>query len=87
MKGKPILYYKELGEPSHATALDYLINKYNWDNNKFEIKPQQLSLFDNIQPNEERWNEVKDKWEVSYTKKDWDSMTEEEREHIIKNCL
>ena len=30
-KGKPILYYKELGEPSHATALDYLINKYNWD--------------------------------------------------------
>lgn len=28
LKGKPILYYKELGEPSHATALDYLINKY-----------------------------------------------------------
>jgi len=31
LKDKPILYYKELGEPSHATALDYLINKYNWD--------------------------------------------------------
>jgi hypothetical protein len=30
LKGKPILYYKELGEPSHATALDYLINKYDW---------------------------------------------------------
>lgn len=30
LKGKQILYYKELGEPSHATALDYLINKYNW---------------------------------------------------------
>ena len=30
LKGKPIIYYKELGEPSHATALDYLINKYNW---------------------------------------------------------
>lgn len=30
-KGKTILYYKELGEPSHATALDYLINKYNWN--------------------------------------------------------
>ena len=28
-KGKTILYYKELGEPSHATALDYLINNYN----------------------------------------------------------
>jgi hypothetical protein len=32
LKGKPIVYYKELGEPSHATALDYLINKYNWNN-------------------------------------------------------
>jgi hypothetical protein len=29
LKGKPIVYYKELGEPSHATALDYLINKYD----------------------------------------------------------
>lgn len=32
MKGKEILYYKDLQEPSHATALDYLINKYNWEN-------------------------------------------------------
>lgn len=30
LKNKPIIYYKELGEPSHATALDYLINKYNF---------------------------------------------------------
>ena len=30
LKGKPIIYYKELGEPSHATALNYLINKYDW---------------------------------------------------------
>ena len=29
LKGKDIIYYKELGEPSHATALDYLIN--NWE--------------------------------------------------------
>ena len=29
-KGKPILYYVELGQPSHATALDYLINEYDW---------------------------------------------------------
>lgn len=33
LKGKPIYYYKELGEPSHATALDFLINKYNWNPN------------------------------------------------------
>jgi hypothetical protein len=32
LKGKTILYYKDLGEPSHATALDYLINKYDWNN-------------------------------------------------------
>lgn len=31
LKGKDIIYYKELGEPSHATALDYLINEYNWE--------------------------------------------------------
>lgn len=31
LKNKPIVYYKELGEPSHATALDYLINKYDWN--------------------------------------------------------
>lgn len=30
LKGKPIQYYAELKEPSHATALDYLINKYDW---------------------------------------------------------
>jgi len=46
LQGKPILYYKELGEPSHATALDYLINKYNWEtNNITSNKPQPLSLF------------------------------------------
>lgn len=47
-------------------------------------KPQQLSLFDN----ESNFEEVKDKWEQGgYTKQDWDNMTDEERNHIIKNCL
>ena len=32
LKNKPIQYYVELDEPSHATALDYLINKYDWSN-------------------------------------------------------
>jgi len=31
LKNKPIQYYAELNEPSHATALDYLINRYNWN--------------------------------------------------------
>jgi hypothetical protein len=30
LKGKQLQYYAELKEPSHATALDYLINKYDW---------------------------------------------------------
>lgn len=29
LKGKSILYYKELGEPSHATALEWLIDNYH----------------------------------------------------------
>ena len=37
LKGKPIVYYKELGEPSHATALDYLINKYNWNSRDLDF--------------------------------------------------
>lgn len=51
LKGKPIFYYKELGEPSHATALDYLINKYDWstiENTEnvdiFDTKSEFLSL-------------------------------------------
>lgn len=30
LKGKPIIYYKEANAPMHSTALDYLINKYDW---------------------------------------------------------
>jgi len=41
LKNKPIVYYKELGEPSHATALDYLINKYNWSTEKAVSVPAQ----------------------------------------------
>lgn len=29
-KGEKILYYSETGSPTHATVLDYLINKYDW---------------------------------------------------------
>lgn len=29
LQGKPIIYYKELGEPSHATAIEWLIDNYN----------------------------------------------------------
>lgn len=32
LKGKPIIYYKELDEPSHATALEWLIDNSSADN-------------------------------------------------------
>jgi hypothetical protein len=31
LKGSSILYYQEKNYATHATALDYLINKYNWE--------------------------------------------------------
>jgi hypothetical protein len=54
LKSKPIVYYKELGEASHATALDYLINRYDWNtqpvkaitpllDNQPQVKPQDKS--------------------------------------------
>jgi hypothetical protein len=46
LKGKPIVYYKELGEPSHATALDYLINKYDWNTQPTTNTTTQLSEYE-----------------------------------------
>lgn len=54
-KGSPILYYKELNQPSHANAIDYLVNKYGKDiGNQTGVKtfdnPRQLvmaSIFEN----------------------------------------
>lgn len=42
--GKPILYYKELGEPSHANALDYLINT------EFKVDPEVATETQTINP-------------------------------------
>ena len=30
LKNRPIIYYQEKGYATHATAIDYLINKYDW---------------------------------------------------------
>lgn len=59
LKNKPVVYYKELGEPSHATALDYLINEYNWQREEvipettekvptesLEVKPEVKEIFE-----------------------------------------
>ncbi len=43
LKNKPIVYYKELNEPSHANALDFLINKYDWNSTRTTIEVKTLS--------------------------------------------
>jgi alkylated DNA repair dioxygenase AlkB len=48
LKGRPIGYYEEKGYATHATALDYLINEYNWDtetidNQKTPIEGENIS--------------------------------------------
>ena len=45
VSNKSIVYYKELGEPAHATALDYLANKYDWDKHTMPQKPIRKSIF------------------------------------------
>lgn len=55
---------------------------------EIETKPQQLSLFDQLEQDKQRWEEIKNKWiESGRTEADFNSMNNEEREHIIKNCL
>ena len=85
LKGKPILYYDELNEPSHATALDYLINKYNWSS-----ESQQLELFEDITLNQLK-DSVNEKYKdqpnyTPLTLKDIISMTPEQISNL-KNCL
>lgn len=50
LQGKDIHYYAELNQPSHATALDYLMNEYDWSEdsapNNVNTTSEQLSLFD-----------------------------------------
>ena len=39
LKGRPIIYYQEKGYATHATALDYLINKYDWNQQSVSTQP------------------------------------------------
>ena len=79
LKNKSIIYYKELGEPSHATALDYLINKYNWNKNQLtEIKSSSTS-----------WNNLSLQEKIKIGKlgikeNEYSSWTEEVQESTLK---
>ena len=44
LKNSSIYYYKEVGQPTHSTALDYLINKYDWSKKGFKESKPQITL-------------------------------------------
>lgn len=44
LKRRPIIYYQEKGYATHATALDYLINKYNWEQPTIQPTVQPIEL-------------------------------------------
>ena len=53
----------------------------------FEVENSQ-EVKSEIEKNQKLWEEVKDKWiESGRTETDFNSMSNEEREHIIENCL
>lgn len=85
--GTGLAKLKEKAPQTYNYLKQRLLEEFKFNNDTGEIisnKPQQLSLFSN----EELWNQVENEWLVSgRTKEDFDNMTEEERQHIIKNCL
>jgi len=46
LQGKTIYYYEELNQPSHATALDYLINNYDWNRAEAQQTEEYVSFED-----------------------------------------
>ena len=52
LKNKPLLYYNDLREPSHANALDYLINQFDWSlqnsENNIVLTPEQIDEKSNV---------------------------------------
>jgi len=75
LKGKPIVYYKELGEPSHATALDYLINKYNWNTQEILFNTTWNNLSDDNQSSISK---------AGITKEEFDDMSENNKLKAIE---
>jgi len=91
LKNKQILYYTELGEPSHATALDYLINKFNIENYiSQETTSTQLELFEEMTLSQLK-DAVNTKFKddpnhIPLTLKDMVNMSPKEINNL-KNCL
>jgi hypothetical protein len=89
--GTGLAKLKEKAPQTYGYLTQRLLEEFRFNNNTGEIisnKPQQLSLFDQLEQDKQRWEEVKNKWiESGRTEADFNSMSNEEREHTIKNCL
>jgi hypothetical protein len=53
LRGKQIFYYKDLNQPSHATALDYIINKYDQQLTQTKLPPSAQQF-----PNKPEFNKL-----------------------------
>lgn len=88
LKGKPILYYTELGQPSHATALDYLINEYSWNSEENVVSLPESSA-ENVS-SEQLWNQygeqIRNIYGINFTKDFFLGAEREVQEQLIK-CL
>ena len=67
------------------------LTQFTESETKQEVKSKinnELSLSEQLKQDKQLWEEVKDKWiESGRTEADFNSMNNEEKEHIIKNCL
>lgn len=72
LKGVDILYYKELKQPSHATALDYLINKYDWSK---ENVIKEATIKEKVEKVKKEKVAKQSKKEKTYTSKQAKAMT------------
>ena len=90
LKNKPIIYYKELNEPSHATALDYLINNYNINQIEIIDKDFKISNLTNhsggAKGGDETWDKEGRKIGITnhnhYTVDFYDKLTDKERNEL-----
>ena len=48
LKNRPIIYYQEKGYATHATALDYLINKYDWSGSSTQPSVAEESVAEDV---------------------------------------
>lgn len=73
LKNRPIVYYKELNEPSHATAIEWLIDNYQ---SEIEYTDEHLYAFHGIEVTEnvKKYNELNRVFDYTYMFSDDSSM-------------